>query len=373
MPREVDRAMDPKSKILTVIVPACDMERFLPSCLGSLVVPPDLMARLEVVVVNDGSTDATSRIAHGFAARYPDTFVVVDKANGHYGSCVNAGLAVATGTWVKVLDADDSVNPAVFADFVQALATRVPDTVQVVVNDYDVVDDDGHVRFSRSFDFPSGADFPAADLLHTPHPFVTHACTYRRAIFAGLDYRQLEGVAYTDTEWVLVPLLRAHRAFAFHGAVYRYLLGRDGQSMAAENLVKGIWMQFELVLHMAEQFRRLRPGADADVAAAVFARLVGIAGGLYQFVLFGFRGHAVAADLAGFDRRLSAADPELAEAVAGFPLSRRCRWRFVRAYRNHSPVLRLVRPAVRLYIGLSWHAHAACRRLRAGQEGGARG
>ena len=88
-------------KTLSIIVPSYNMEAYLPKCLGSLVVAPELMETLEVLVVNDGSKDRTSEGAPGFEAKYPGMFRVIDKANGNYGSCINRGLAEATGFYVK--------------------------------------------------------------------------------------------------------------------------------------------------------------------------------------------------------------------------------------------------------------------------------
>ena len=101
-------------KNLTIIVPDYNMEEYLAKCCESVVVAPELMERLEVLVVNDGSTDGTSEIAHVFERRYPGSFRVIDKQNGHYGSCVNRGLAEAKGEFVKLLDADDTYDKAEF-------------------------------------------------------------------------------------------------------------------------------------------------------------------------------------------------------------------------------------------------------------------
>ena len=65
------------SKVLTVIVAAYNMERLLPRCLESMVISPEAMGKLEVLIVNDGSTDGTSRIAHGYESQYPGTFVAL--------------------------------------------------------------------------------------------------------------------------------------------------------------------------------------------------------------------------------------------------------------------------------------------------------
>ena len=92
--------------VLTVIIPMYNMERYIDQCLSSLLCGEEAEA-LEVLVVNDGSTDDSPRIAHAYEARHPNVFRVIDKPNGHYGSCVNRALAEATGKYVKVLDADD--------------------------------------------------------------------------------------------------------------------------------------------------------------------------------------------------------------------------------------------------------------------------
>ena len=83
------------------------MEKYLDKCLTSLIVSDDKMPLLEVLVINDGSKDRSSEIAHSYEQKYPQTFRVIDKENGNYGSCINRGLKEATGKYVKVLDADD--------------------------------------------------------------------------------------------------------------------------------------------------------------------------------------------------------------------------------------------------------------------------
>ena len=77
------------------------------------------MEKLDVIVVNDGSKDRTSEIAHEFAARHPGVVQVVDKTNGHYGSWDKEGLARARGAFVRMLDADDSFDRDGFAAFLR--------------------------------------------------------------------------------------------------------------------------------------------------------------------------------------------------------------------------------------------------------------
>ena len=77
-------------KLLTIIIPAYNVGKYLRKGLQSIIVKSGKRLRLlDVIVVNDGSKDETSAIAHEFADRYPGVFTVVDKSNGNYGSCVD--------------------------------------------------------------------------------------------------------------------------------------------------------------------------------------------------------------------------------------------------------------------------------------------
>ena len=75
-----------QNKILTIIIPTYNMEKCLRKCLDSLIVSEENMQRLEVLIVYDGSKDSSSQIAHGYEANYPQTYRVIDKENGNYGS-----------------------------------------------------------------------------------------------------------------------------------------------------------------------------------------------------------------------------------------------------------------------------------------------
>ena len=91
------------------------MEPYLRHCLDSLIIDKG-MDELEVFVINDGSKDRSSKIAREYQDKYPNTFYVIDKVNGNYGSCINRGLKEATGKYIKVLDADDCFNARALQD-----------------------------------------------------------------------------------------------------------------------------------------------------------------------------------------------------------------------------------------------------------------
>ena len=91
-------------KHLTITVPCFNSEDYLERCVDSLVIGGK---NVEIIIVNDGSTDRTGEIADRYARQYPDIVTVVHKENGGHGSGVNTGLALATGMYFKVVDSDD--------------------------------------------------------------------------------------------------------------------------------------------------------------------------------------------------------------------------------------------------------------------------
>ena len=96
-------------KLLTLAISAYNMQEYLGKCLDS-VTRRDIPDTLEVIIVNDGSKDKTSEIAHQYEKRFNSIVRVIDKENGHYGSCINKALEVATGKYFRPLDADDWMN-----------------------------------------------------------------------------------------------------------------------------------------------------------------------------------------------------------------------------------------------------------------------
>ena len=324
-------------KLLTVIVPSYNMEAYLPKCLGSLVVDDArLLARLDVVVVNDGSKDRTSEIAHEFASRHPGVFRVIDKANGHYGSCVNAALPTAAGTFVKVLDADDSVDTASLASLLSLLeqAGDEPD-FDLVVSDYAQVDADGRVRKTVRFKLPVVRFLTLDDVPSRLPRFPIHTICYRTAMLTGLHYRQTEGVPYTDTEWIILPMAAVRRLRYHPAIVTRYLLGRDGQTMDNAVFARDFHIFLALAEDVAKWYEAHSERCEATSRAYCRRQLAIVLRMAYWHLLEGRKGHRVTGDLGAFDaaiRRLPRVDTVAREVrlrLVGMP------FHFIRVWRRN--------------------------------------
>ena len=97
-------------KYITFTVPCYNSQDYMERCIDSLLPGGE---DVEIIIVNDGSTDATAQIADDYAARYPGIVRAVHKKNGGHGSGVNKGLELATGAYFKVVDSDDWLDDGI--------------------------------------------------------------------------------------------------------------------------------------------------------------------------------------------------------------------------------------------------------------------
>ena len=210
-------------KILTVVIPTYNMEKYLRKCLDSLIIEDkEILNKVEVLVVNDGSKDASSSIAHEYQDNYPRVFRVIDKENANYGSCVNRGLKEAKGKYIKILDADDSFATTEFERYLNRLATI---EVDMVLRPFYYVNETGNRTHFVKYKLPDSDNLTFDEV--TPallkQSIQMHATTYRTEAVRSINYVQTEGISYTDQEWVFTPLSAVNSIAYFNYPVYLYL------------------------------------------------------------------------------------------------------------------------------------------------------
>lgn len=250
------------NKLISIIIPTYNMEKYLRKCLGTLIVSEENMKQLEVLVVNDGSKDFSSQIAHEYENRYPQTFRVIDKDNGNYGSCVNRGLKEASGKYVKVLDADDYFDSQVFGTFIKYLQSA---NVDLIISDYHIVDPNGAILESYSFPLPINEVFSLKQLPKETIMWLWHhGITYKKSILCQMDYHQTEGISYTDDEWIFKPMTQVQHISYFPYYLYNYLMGRDGQTFDPKVLNRDFDKRFVVLRSMLSFYSDVRSGISKE-------------------------------------------------------------------------------------------------------------
>ena len=107
---------------LSVIVPMYNVEAYLPQCLESLAA--QTLADMEVLLVDDGATDGTSKIAMDFAERH-ENFRYFRKENGGLSDARNYAIPYASGELIAFLDSDDWVEPTLYEKMCETIGKRM--------------------------------------------------------------------------------------------------------------------------------------------------------------------------------------------------------------------------------------------------------
>ena len=317
-------------KILSIFIPSYNMEKYLNQCIDSLIT--DVLPEMEVLIINDGSKDNTLKIAREYETQYPESIKVIDKPNGNYGSCINAVLKVATGKYFKVLDADDSFEKENLPDFIACLKSTDAD---LVISNYVIVNEQGVVTRECKFGNQAFKDKELKEcspILYKPN-FEMHAVTYKKEVFQGLDYVQSEGVSYTDMEWMFLPMTRVNTISFFDKVVYRYLVGRAGQTVDIKVSMKAVDQTMTVMEKLLSIYNNEKVDLSDLHLKYLQHRLSRKAPSIYRICLIKTPDNSMYARLNNFDERLRTTYPELYnelgnEDIKGLP------FRFVKYWRK---------------------------------------
>ena len=240
-------------KTLSIVVPVYNTEAYLHRCLDSVLLE-ELSDELEVIAVNDGSTDGSLPILRAYQERYPDMFVLIDKENGGHGSAVNAGLQRASGRYFRVLDSDDWFDsPGFLRTMARLSACRedlivTPYSQEYTWNGTEIRHDYAYLEHDRVYD--------AAELrCDAEHLYVTmHASTFKTALLRECSLELFEHCFYVDMMYIFYPLpyLKSFRFLDY--SVYRYFIGRAEQSMNPKVFLRNMPMHEKVLRWMVEYY-----------------------------------------------------------------------------------------------------------------------
>ena len=248
-------------KILSIIIPTYNMAALLPRCLDSLTAS-GVLDDLDILVVNDGSTDSSRAVAYSYAERYPQSIKVVDKKNGNYGSTINAALPLAVGEYVKVLDSDDWFDSQALAKYVAELKS-LEQEVDVSVTHFLMIHEGGRTETVKYQNYGRepytyGKVYNLDKVLGDGfiRYFLMHSLTYRTQLLRDHGYRQTEGISYTDIQWSSYPFFWAG-SIVFHDlVVYRYNMDREGQTMDPAVIRKSLPQLERMTMDLMDFYRK---------------------------------------------------------------------------------------------------------------------
>lgn len=252
------------NKILTVCIPTYNMEDFLKRCLDSFILDKDTMDKIEILIVNDGSKDNSSEIAHEYETKYPNTFKVIDKENGNYGSCINAALKVAKGNYFRICDADDRYEKENLCEYINFINYTSAD---LVFSPYYKLNFDSSIKQKiEGSPIEKGKVVSLSSINWFDALFIRyrtmHCMAVRTKNLTSNNYYQTEGISYTDTQFVFYSILYSETCVFFDKPIYYHYRGRDGQTISITSKIKSNIHFYENAKRLLETYVKLTPGLN---------------------------------------------------------------------------------------------------------------
>ena len=243
-------------KLLTVTVPCYNSEAYMRKALDSLLPGGEA---LDIIVIDDGSRDATGAIADEYAAKYPEIVRVVHQPNGGHGAGINRGIEMAQGLYFKVLDSDDRADTGALRALLDAMRGLAGDPVDLVVHDYvyDRAEREAVYRIRYGGAFPENRRFTWDQAKHIGMgtQFMIHALCYRTQLLRGMGLVLPEHCFYEDNLYIYRPLPHVKTLYYCPEAVYGYFVGRADQSANHQVLLKHIDNIADIAEQMVCSFR----------------------------------------------------------------------------------------------------------------------
>ena len=219
-------------KLLTVAIPCYNSQDYMEHAVETALVGGE---DVEILLVDDGSTDDTAKIADRLQEEHPTIVRAIHQENGGHGSAVNTGLANATGLYYKVLDSDDWFDRGAFLKVLDVLRGFVEDGsgVDMLLANYVYEKPSLHKHKVIRYDgvFPEDRVFTWSDVkrFKVSQNILMHSVIYRTKMLRDCQLELPKHTFYVDNIFVYNPLPYVKKMYYVNADLYRYFIGRDDQ------------------------------------------------------------------------------------------------------------------------------------------------
>jgi glycosyltransferase involved in cell wall biosynthesis len=242
-------------KLLTAAIPCYNSAAYMSHAIETLLSGGDEM---EIIIVNDGSSDDTQKIGEEYQAKYPGIVRIISQENGGHGEAVNTGLAHAQGLYFKVVDSDDWVNEDALRQVMDTLKNLIADgnSPDLFISNYvyEKVDAKKKKVINYNWALPKDQIFTWDDIMHFKQSqnILMHSCIYRTKLLRDCGIRLPKHTFYVDNIFVYQPLPYVKTMYYLDVNLYRYFIGRSDQSVNEQVMIKRIDQQLKITKIMIE-------------------------------------------------------------------------------------------------------------------------
>lgn len=246
-------------KLLTVAIPCYNSQDYMEHAVETALVGGE---DVEIILVNDGSSDRTAEIADRLQKEHPTIVRAIHQENGGHGAAVNTGLANASGLYYKVLDSDDWFDRGAFLKILDVLRSFVEDGsgVDMLLANYVYEKPSLHKHKVIRYDgvFPENQVFTWNDVkrFKISQNILMHSVIYRTKMLRDCQLELPRHTFYVDNIFVYNPLPFVKKMYYVNADLYRYFIGRDDQSVNEKVMIRRIDQQIRVNKLMADAFHR---------------------------------------------------------------------------------------------------------------------
>lgn len=234
-------------KYISFAIPCYNSEAYMEKAINSILIGGG--EDVEILIVNDGSSDGTQKIAERYQEKYPTIVKAIKKENGGHGDAVNCGLQHATGKYFKVVDSDDWVDKDSLLKILDAVKgfVEADSEVDMVIANY-VYEKVGmeHKKVIRYNNvLPESQIFRWDDIgrFRLDQYILMHSVIYRTEMLKLCQLELPKHTFYVDNIYVYYPLPHVRTLYYLNVDFYRYFIGREDQSVNEKVMISRIDQQ----------------------------------------------------------------------------------------------------------------------------------
>lgn len=219
--------------LISIIVPVYNVENYLAKCLDSLV--NQTYQHIEILVVNDGSTDHSEKIIQDYALKFPDKIKAFTKENGGLSDARNYGIDRANGDYIGFVDSDDFVTETMYEEL---LVLALKHEAEMVICNIQKVDEKGNVtqKLTQIPNMPEKIDLETHFSVFSDLSYFACNKLFKRELFKAKSFKK--GVHFEDIQLIPQLLLECNTLAQTQNFHYQYLERTD--SISKTHTEKGL-------------------------------------------------------------------------------------------------------------------------------------
>ena len=224
-------------------------------CIDSLLIGGE---DVEILVVDDGSSDGTADIADEYEKSYPGIVKAIHKENGGHGDAINTGLEHATGLFFKCVDSDDWVDADAYRKVLAKLRELLYGDTMLDMMVCNFVYDKKGARHKKvmtyRFALPENRmiTWDKVRKFHKGQYLLMHSVIYRTKLLKDCGLCLPKHTFYCDNIFVFEPLPFVKTIYYLNVNFYRYFIGRDDQSVNEKVMIGRVDQQIKITKIMID-------------------------------------------------------------------------------------------------------------------------